>query len=354
MRKTLLILSANPNATDRLRLDQEVRQIDEGLQRSQHRDDFEIHQKWAVRPSDVHRALLSIRPEIIHFAGHGAGKDGILLEDNSGNPCLVSGDALSSLFKSFPQIECVFLNACYTEFQAEAIAQHVGYVVGMNSAVDDDHATAFAVAFYETISAARSYDDAYNIGCSVMLMHGAPRDMLPILIKSPESVEQRTKYEVTLQEQFLLDRLRQEREFDNAVGNIAHDYAKEVVMEILARLAQVQITSAKSEHPDLSGRWQGMVNGREQTVDIRQKGTVVYLAGVTHGTPEYSEHYWTGEGRVFFNTLVFSWSVDKVKGFDVLSVLGNGDVLDGKYFTAWGERMRRRGIDIYHRMSDQE
>lgn len=352
MRKTLLILSANPNATDRLRLDQEVREIDEGLQRSQSRDNFEIHQKWAVRPNDVHRALLDFRPEIVHFAGHGAGKDGILLEDNSGNPCLVSGDALSTLFKLFPQIECVLLNACYTEVQAEAIAQHVGYVVGMNSAVDDNHAIEFAVGFYETIGVGWTYNAAYSIGCSNMLMHGAPRDILPILIESPDRIEQRQRHEEAVQEQILLDHLFQEQEFNNAVGNIAHDYAKEVVMEILARLAQSQLTSAKLEHSDLAGRWKGMVNGREQTVEIRQKGTVVYLEGVTQGTPDYKS---TGEGRVISNVLVFTWVVDnKLKGIDVMSVLSNGDVLDGKYFTAWGERMRRRGIDIYHRVNDQE
>ena len=57
MTRKILILAANPTSTSRLRLDEEVREIQEGLQRSQKRDQFEIAQKWAVRPSDIRRAL---------------------------------------------------------------------------------------------------------------------------------------------------------------------------------------------------------------------------------------------------------------------------------------------------------
>ena len=38
--KRILILSANPKNTNRLRLDEEVREIDEGLQRSKNREQF--------------------------------------------------------------------------------------------------------------------------------------------------------------------------------------------------------------------------------------------------------------------------------------------------------------------------
>jgi len=41
MTKTILILAANPLDTKSLRLDEEVREIDEGLQRAKHRDQFD-------------------------------------------------------------------------------------------------------------------------------------------------------------------------------------------------------------------------------------------------------------------------------------------------------------------------
>ncbi len=69
--KTILILSANPKDTVRLRLDEEVREIDEGLRRAKYRDRFFIHSKWAVRLRDFRRALLDYEPQIVHFCGMG-------------------------------------------------------------------------------------------------------------------------------------------------------------------------------------------------------------------------------------------------------------------------------------------
>jgi hypothetical protein len=119
--RKILILTANPKGTVQLRLDQEVRDIAEGLRRSQRRDQFTIEQQWAVRPRDIQRAMLDINPQIIHFSGHGEGEAGLVFEDEVGQAKLVNGEALAGLFKLFAdQVVCVVLNGCYTDVQAEA------------------------------------------------------------------------------------------------------------------------------------------------------------------------------------------------------------------------------------------
>ncbi len=61
----ILILAANPKDTRPLRLDEEVREIEEGLRRAKKRDQFSIQQRWAVRPKDLRQAMLySARAEI--------------------------------------------------------------------------------------------------------------------------------------------------------------------------------------------------------------------------------------------------------------------------------------------------
>src|SRR5690242_3885226 len=67
--KIILFLAANPKDTPHLRLDQEVREIDDGLQRAKRRDQFILQQRWAVRNRDVMRAMLDFKPQIIHFSG---------------------------------------------------------------------------------------------------------------------------------------------------------------------------------------------------------------------------------------------------------------------------------------------
>lgn len=181
-RKTILVLSSSPTNEARLRLDKEVREIDEGLRRSQHRDKFTLQQRWAIRPDDLRRALLDFNPEIVHFCGHGSGDDGLVLQDDAGKAQLVPTEALANLFKRFATrgLECVVLNACYSEIQANAIAQHIDYVVGMNSKIADDAAIKFAVGFYDELGAGWSYEDAYNGGCDAIALQGIPEEHTPV------------------------------------------------------------------------------------------------------------------------------------------------------------------------------
>ncbi|MEA5536603.1 CHAT domain-containing protein, partial [Crocosphaera sp. XPORK-15E] len=93
------------------------------LLRSKHRDDFEIITSTAVRYRDIQRAILDNDPNIVHFCGHGDGEQGLVFEDMAGGSKLVDSEALSGLFALFvDKIECVVLNACYSEVHGSAIA----------------------------------------------------------------------------------------------------------------------------------------------------------------------------------------------------------------------------------------
>ncbi|KST69116.1 AAA-like domain-containing protein [Mastigocoleus testarum] len=181
MVKKILLLSANPTDTSKLRLDLEVREIQAGLERSKRRGEFEIISKWAVRADDLRRALLDHEPEIVHFSGHGDGSQGLVLENNSGQMQLVSAEALARLFKLFPKVECVVLNACYSEMQAEAIYQHINYVIGMNTAIGDNAAIKFAVGFYDALGAGRSIEDGFEFGCASLDLEKIPESSTPVL-----------------------------------------------------------------------------------------------------------------------------------------------------------------------------
>jgi hypothetical protein len=182
MPKTILFLAANPATTDHLRLDEEVREIDDGLRRAKQGDSFVLEQRWALRPEDLRRAMLDYAPQIVHFSGHGAGSDGIVLEDDNKQPKLVSTEAIEGFFALFPEVECVVLNACYSEVQAQAIAQSVPYVVGMHNQIGDEAARIFAVSFYDAIGAGKSVEFAHKLACNAIQMEGSPGFDVPILV----------------------------------------------------------------------------------------------------------------------------------------------------------------------------
>ncbi|MEP0924380.1 CHAT domain-containing protein [Leptolyngbya sp. ST-U4] len=184
--KTILILSSNPKGTSVLDLDREIRDIREGLRRSPNRDQFHIEVRGAVRPEDLRRSLLEVKPQIVHFCGHGDGEDGLVLEDNDGKAQLVESDELARLFKIFAdQVECILLNACYSEVQANALIQYINHVIGMNREIPDAAAIAFSIGFYDGIGAGESIETAYKLGCSAIEtdlpnLSSASRKLIPI------------------------------------------------------------------------------------------------------------------------------------------------------------------------------
>lgn len=166
---TILFLGANPLDTSRLRLGEEVRKIADGLKRSKHRDKILLEQRWATRPRDLSRALLELKPRIVHFSGHGTDDEGLAFEDDSGMAELIKSNKLSALFDLFSDcVECVILNACYSESQAEAIFQHIPYVIGMTGAIDDKAAIDFSVGFYDALGNGESIDFSYQFSKSIL------------------------------------------------------------------------------------------------------------------------------------------------------------------------------------------
>ncbi|GAA6619647.1 CHAT domain-containing protein [Scytonema sp. NUACC26] len=196
--KRILILSANPKDTNKLRLDEEARKIQEALKLSKNRDKFEIFVEWAVRVEDLRRSLLDHQPNIVHFSGHGVGSDGLAFEDNSGITQLVCSEALASIFELFRgTVECIFLNACYSEVQAQAIHQHINCVIGMNQSVGDVAAIEFATGFYDALGALESYDYAFRMGQASIHLKGSVEYLTPVLKSRPSSVFSKNSMEAS-------------------------------------------------------------------------------------------------------------------------------------------------------------
>ena len=171
--KKILILSANPRDTNNLRLEEEIREIKKTLQLSPHRNEFEIITESAVQVDDLTRFLSHHQPTIVHFCGHGNGIDGLILEENYGHQQIVSTQALAKLFDLFQQqVECVLLNACYSEEQADCIHQHIDCVIGMNQAIGDKAAIKFSIGFYTALFSNRNYQDCFDMGCAAIDLQG--------------------------------------------------------------------------------------------------------------------------------------------------------------------------------------
>nr|WP_236117195.1 CHAT domain-containing protein [Hassalia byssoidea] len=165
---------------------QELRDIRERLQLSKQRDRFILESRESVRIRDITQAIFDVDPQIVHFSGHGTSTGELYFESLTGKSQLVQADALANLFELVAEkIDCVVLNACYSEIQAKAIAQHIRFVIGMNQAIGDKGAIAFSVGFYKALAANRSIEEAYQFGCVEIQLYNLPEHLKPVIYINP-------------------------------------------------------------------------------------------------------------------------------------------------------------------------
>lgn len=187
--RKILVLAANPRGTVQLKLKEEENNIVNVLNRAKQRDNFELLPACrGVTPREIQEKILNQEPHIVHFSGHGSGNLGISLEDSMGNEQLVPTEALAGLFEICGDVECVILNACYSEVQAIAISRHVPYVIGMNDAISDRAALEFTFGFYSALGSGKSYEIAYKAGINAIAFQNILQTDLPVLKikKSPD------------------------------------------------------------------------------------------------------------------------------------------------------------------------
>ena len=207
----ILFLAANPTQTGQLRLGAEHREIKERLRGTTHRDKFDLEERFAARPRDLNEAMAQYAPNIVHFSGHGLlfkegaeavaegdtrliefgdpeadlatkFRGGIVLETSSGSIKVVSANALGGLFELHAgEVQCVFLNACYSEAQADAIIPHVPFIVGMNTAVPDETAIVFAEAFYSALGEREDIRYAFKSARNRLQLEDLPGQNIPVL-----------------------------------------------------------------------------------------------------------------------------------------------------------------------------
>lgn len=178
----ILFLGASPIDEVRLRIDEELRDIENGLKMATLREKFDLKSQWAITTKNLQQSMLDESPTIVHFSGHGD-IDGIAVEDSIGNSKLIDTSALGGLFELFSDsIKCVILNSCYSESQAKEISKHIPYVIGMKDSIDDKAALAFSVGFYTALGAGKDIEFAFKMGKVAIRLEGITGDDLPVLI----------------------------------------------------------------------------------------------------------------------------------------------------------------------------
>jgi transcriptional regulator with AAA-type ATPase domain len=162
-----LFIAANPEGTDPVRLDRELRAIRESLDLSRYRGRLHVEIRTAATWHDLRRALLDQPYDLVHISGHGE-REGLILEDEKGDAVQVPPQSLAQLFAQYAapegRLRCVVLNACYSLSSGESIALQVPFTIAMEGAIADGAALEFSRGFYDALGAGKDFARAYAEG----------------------------------------------------------------------------------------------------------------------------------------------------------------------------------------------
>jgi hypothetical protein len=145
-----------------LRLDREIREIDQKLRASEHRDQVSFETQQATQIRDIIDALNRYDPDIVHFSEHGD-RSALLFEGPDGRPQELRDDQLALLLQAARKpIRMVVFNACLSADQASLATDYVDVAVGMEEPIDDDTAKLFAGQLYGSLAAGNSVGNAFR------------------------------------------------------------------------------------------------------------------------------------------------------------------------------------------------
>lgn len=167
-RLVVLYLTANPDEGAPLRVDREVRLVQDAIRGSMFRDNVEVVYRPAADLDSLIEGLNDKRPQIVHFSGHGSSV-GIIGDDGGPSYPVDSEISYSVLSKALAATDTppgiVLLNSCKSSSGREELLKAAKVVITMQAEISDLAATAFAPKFYAALASGQSVKSAFEQGC---------------------------------------------------------------------------------------------------------------------------------------------------------------------------------------------
>ena len=176
----VLIVSCSPTDEDRLRVEAELRAIQESIKFGPKGRRINITSLSAATIHDLRRALLSHSYDVIHFSGH-ADEKVLVFEDASGNASPVDLSALAEAIDCNGKVKCVILNACRSVKNLTTSISPV--TIGMDETIDDSAAIEFSRGFYDGLAAGKAIEEAYREGVSTVKLTGFDGKQIKLIVR---------------------------------------------------------------------------------------------------------------------------------------------------------------------------
>ena len=141
--------------------------LQKALQQGEKEGRYEVHIETDATIDDIIRVFQDAdnrdRIAVFHYAGHGT-PTGLMLEDVDGVMTkLASADGLAQLFDIQKNLKLVFLNACATQDQVNALrAKNIPNIIATTRSIKDKMAVQISKRFYEALGQKHDVKSSYD------------------------------------------------------------------------------------------------------------------------------------------------------------------------------------------------
>ena len=187
---TVLIMAPNPSDAAQLQLRKESIELLREVGESKLGSRWEIIRSHNTRLSKITSELHQYTPHILHITGHG-GHSSLSFENEEGKVVLIDKKAFGELLGMFPTLQLLILNVCHGSNQAQAIADCVGHVIGLEGTVLDRDGRAFTRGFYRAYCSGKSLAQSRKIAQGVVNLTSA--SFRALLFSKPPNTDKSKK-----------------------------------------------------------------------------------------------------------------------------------------------------------------
>ena len=178
----ILFVASTPKDLPPLGITEEFKAIRDKIRSAEEQDRIDLDMAPAIQPDELLRDLVQLKPQIVHFSGHG-GEGGTLAFENRQRSSLpVSRQAIISIFAPLKgKVRLVLFSACYSELLAVELVESIECVVGMDDSIEDKAATTFSTNFYQSLAQGLPVQSAFEQARTMLEILHPGQGKIPVI-----------------------------------------------------------------------------------------------------------------------------------------------------------------------------
>ncbi len=162
LKPIIFLAFANDEAKYLRHLSTEAQRLRQTLSMAKQHGLCDFEERFNISVRDIFQAVKMSEISIFHYAGHADDQTMSLSQPNSEN-IWIDTYYLNDFLARNKAIKVIFLNACSSRAQAEAlIAKGIPIVIGTSTEISDSIATQLAASFYESLISGHTVGEAWK------------------------------------------------------------------------------------------------------------------------------------------------------------------------------------------------